>query len=237
MGSFAEDGFSFNGFPPAALQFLRDLAKNNNRPWFQAHKVEYEEKVLLPAAAFVVALGRRLKRLSEDIDYDPRTNGQGSVMRIYRDIRFSKDKTPYRTHVGIRFWQGSRGGSSPRSGYFLHVIPEGVEVYAGMHVFDKSFLADYRAAVDREPTGKRLQSIVDSLRDSQYEVGGESLKRVPPGYDREHKRGRLLRLKSIYANGARIEPKVVTSRDLVERCYSQCEAMAPLNDWLTSVGR
>lgn len=236
MGSSTEEEFSFNGFPPQALQFLRDLARNNNRPWFQAHKPEYENRVLLPAAAFVVALGRRLKGSNEGIHYDPRTNGRGSVMRIYRDIRFSKDKSPYKTYIGVRFWQGAKGGSSPTPGYFIHLVPEGAEVYAGIHAFHKSFLNDYRAAVDRESSGARLQSIVDRLRDSRYEVGGESLKRIPPEYDPEHRRGRLLRFKSLYAKGARIAPNVVTSPDMVEGCYSQCAAMAPLNDWLTSVG-
>ncbi len=157
-------------------------------------------------------------------------------MRIYRDVRFSKDKSPYKTYVGIRFWQGAKGGSPPTPGYFIHLVPEGADIYAGMHAFDKSFLGDYRAAVDRELSGERLQSIVDTLRDSRYEVSGESLKRIPPGYDPEHRRGHLLRFKSIYAKGARIPPKVVTSREMVKSCYSQCEAMAPLNDWLTSVG-
>ena len=92
----------FEGFPKEGFKFFRDIKANNNREWFQEHKQEYIDYLQDPAVAFVIALGERLKSDFPGISYDTRTNGAGSVMRIYRDIRFSKDKSPYkigRAHV------------------------------------------------------------------------------------------------------------------------------------------
>ena len=100
-------GQSFSGFPEEAARFLTQLSENNNRDWFNARKQVYANTIVTPAIAFVEAMGERLKYLSPHIQYDTRTNGQGSLMRIYRDIRFSKDKSPYKTWIGIRFWEGA----------------------------------------------------------------------------------------------------------------------------------
>lgn len=226
----------FRGFPEEAFAFYRQLAENNNREWFQAHKSDYEDYVLLPASAFVVALGSRLKERNGTIHYDPRTNGQGSIKRIYRDLRFSKDKTPYKTNLGIRFWQGVKGGSGPSPGYFMHLEVSGADLYSGIHGFPKPVLTAYRAAVDRESTGAQLEAVLSDLRGARYEVGGEMLKRVPREYDPDHARAPLLRYKSLHARGPHISPDVVTSSDLVATCLTQCETMAPLNDWLAALG-
>ncbi len=83
----------FDGFPLEAMQFFADLEHNNNRDWFQAHKPDYQNHIIAPGKAFVLALGQRLAAISPHIQFDTRTNGAGSMLRIYRDIRFSKDKT------------------------------------------------------------------------------------------------------------------------------------------------
>lgn len=227
--------FAFHGFPQETLRFYRELKANNNREWFQAHKEEYEKYVLLPASAFVVTLGRRLKELHEDLHYDPRTNGRGSLMRIYRDLRFSKDKTPYKTRMGVRFWLGQKGGSGPSPGYFLHIEPSHGEVYSGMHGFPKPVLEAYRAAAADDEKGRELQDVLKDLRDQGYEVGGESLKRVPRGYDPDHAHAALLRYKSLYARGPRILPEVITSPAFVDVSFSQSKAMWPLNRWLAAL--
>jgi len=99
---------TFSGFPEEGLQFLTDLGQNNDRDWFDARKQTYTDTIVSPALAFVEALGERLQIISPHIQYDTRTNGAGSLMRIYRDTRFSADKRPYKTWVGIRFWEGGR---------------------------------------------------------------------------------------------------------------------------------
>ncbi|MEI6613544.1 MAG: DUF2461 domain-containing protein, partial [Chrysiogenales bacterium] len=110
----------FRGFSKKTVEFFKDLAANNNREWFAAQRNNYEENVLQPARAFVVAMGERLQRLTPGITANPRTDG--SLFRIYRDTRFSPDKSPYKTHMGIFFWEGKR----PRmecSGYYFHLEP------------------------------------------------------------------------------------------------------------------
>ena len=112
----------FTGFPKEGLQFLADLAHNNNREWFNARKGVYLESVQGPAQAFVAALGRRLKRLSPGIAYDTNPNGGGSLLRIYRDVRFSRDKTPYNTDVRMSFWEGP-AKKEALSSFFVGIGP------------------------------------------------------------------------------------------------------------------
>ena len=96
----------FGGFPAASQQFLAELAANNRREWFQEQRERYQRDLLAPAQAFCVALGEQLQAIAPGIRYDPRANGQGSLLRIQRDTRFSRDKSPYKTVVGILFWEG-----------------------------------------------------------------------------------------------------------------------------------
>ena len=110
---------TFFGFPMECLQFFNDLRKNNNREWFQENKQNYTDYVLEPAKEFVLALGDKLKSISKEIIYDTRMSGIGSVLRIYRDIRFSKDKTPYNTRLRVFFWEGSnKKMENPGAFYF-----------------------------------------------------------------------------------------------------------------------
>ena len=109
---------NFTGFPKAGLQFLTDLAANNNRDWFQAHKSDFQNHIQKPAQNFVMDLGEQLQTISSQIRYDTKLSGSGSIMRIYRDIRFSEDKTPYKTHIGIVFWEGA-GKKTENPGFYI----------------------------------------------------------------------------------------------------------------------
>ena len=110
----------FSGFPEKTVSFLCGLAAHNDREWFAAHKKEYETEVLEPAKAFVRAMGERLRRLSPQIKAEPRTDG--SLFRLYRDTRFSPDKSPYKTNLGIFFWEGG-GPRMDCPGYYFHLEP------------------------------------------------------------------------------------------------------------------
>ena len=120
----------FTGFPEQGFEFLRQIARNNSKAWFEAHKAEYIQDLQLPAQALVVALGERLRSLFPTIGYDPRPHG-GSLMRIYRDVRFSKDKSPYKTHIGANFWDGERKAEG--SGFHFFMDAEGARFYVGHH--------------------------------------------------------------------------------------------------------
>jgi uncharacterized protein (TIGR02453 family) len=228
---------SFSGFPNEGLKFLEGLAQNNNREWFEAHKADYRSHLLEPAQAFVVALGERLKLLSPEIIYDTRANGSGSIMRIYRDLRFSKDKTPYNANLRVVFWQGA-GKKTENPGFFFGMDAHGATLYGGMHGFPKPVLTAYQAAVADDKIGAELEAALATLKSAGvYEVGGERYKRVPRGYDSYHARAELLRYKGLYARSPQIEASVLTTPELVEVCFEHCRAIAPLHHWLVQVNQ
>jgi uncharacterized protein (TIGR02453 family) len=228
---------SFPGFPVEGLSFLEGLAQNNNREWFEAHKDDYRSYLLEPAQDFVVALGERLKLLSPEIAYDTRTNGSGSIMRIYRDLRFSKDKTPYNTNLRVVFWQGA-GKKTENPGFFFGMDAQGAALYGGMHGFPKPVLSVYQEAVADDALGAELEAALAPLRSAGvYEIGGERYKRVPRGYHTDHARADLLRYKGLYARSPQIEASVLTTPELVEVCFEHCRAMASLHHWLVRVNQ
>ena len=149
---------AFTGFPAAGLEFLAGIARDNTKAYFDANRTAYETGLLEPAKAFVVALGDELHaRVSPGIRAEPRVNG--SILRINRDTRFSTDKSPYKVHIDLWFWEGA-GPSRERPGYFVRLRPSTVTIGAGMHRFDRPLLEAYRAAVARsaQAASSRLRS-------------------------------------------------------------------------------
>lgn len=226
----------FEGFPGEGLQFLEDLKQNNNREWFQAHKELYTKSVLGPAQDFVLALGEGLQGVSEGIAYGNQASGRGSILRIYRDLRFTKDKRPYNTHVRLFFWEGNRK-KMENPGYYLQIEPSGGSVYAGLYRFPKPFLEAYRGAVIDEELGRGLQRALAAVKEAgEYAIGGERYKRVPRGYDAAHERAELLLYKGLYAEAPRIEREALLNPGLVDVCLAHCRNMALLHRWLVQVG-
>jgi len=222
----------FAGFPAEGIQFLVDLAENNGRDWFQAHKKTYQECLLRPAQSFVQAMGERLKTISRGIQFDTATSGRGSIMRIYRDTRFSKDKTPYYTYLRVMFWEGA-GKKMENPGFMLWIDPAGAGMYAGMYSFTKSQLESYRDAVVDETMGSSLIAAIDAVRSAgDYEIGGAHYKRAPRGYDADHERVELLKHNGLWAKSPAIEPALMTTPELVDACFAHCHNAAPLHRWL-----
>lgn len=218
---------TFTGFPQGISTFLTDLAANNNKSWFEAHRRDYEQDLLEPSRAFADAMADRLTELAPPGLGDI----QGSAFRIYRDVRFSKDKTPYKTHLGIAFnAAGSPKGESP--GYYFHLEPPRMMVGAGMHAFPKEFLTAYREAVADDRLGSSLRRVVDDAAAAGNEVWGESYKRVPAGYDGNHPRADLLRYGGLFVAVTEDIPDVLHSPGLVDHCASRYATMGPVLAWL-----
>jgi uncharacterized protein (TIGR02453 family) len=228
------NGAAFDGFPAAGIQFLRDLMQNNSKPWFEAHKSAYQKAVQQPALALVVALGERLQAEFPTIRYDTRTNG-GSLMRIYRDIRFSPDKTPYKTNVAMMFTPpGERRMESP--GFGLQITPEQVELVAGLFMFTKPQLETYRAAVlDSKQGAKLVKAAEQVLSAGNYVVGGKELKRVPSGVDAGHPRAEWLLYKGLHVFSPSISLDVAATPALVDAVMTHFRHMAPIQRWLADV--
>jgi uncharacterized protein (TIGR02453 family) len=225
---------TFSHFPNETIEFYRQLEHNNNREWFEAHKQDYLDYVQKPSLVFITAMGERLKEISSNIVYDTRTNGAGSLMRIYRDIRFSPDKTPYKTNLGIVFWEGE-GKKSENPGFYFHVAPYGIGFFSGMYGFNKQMLNAYRAAVIDETRGIELVEVINNIQSSGYETGGEHYKRVPRNFDPDHRRADLLKYNTLYASITDLNPELMTQPEFMDVAFGHWKNMAPLHRWLVKV--
>jgi uncharacterized protein (TIGR02453 family) len=182
---------AFEGFWPAAIQFLVDLAANNERSWFQPRKAEFERLLKGPLEALCVALDETFARRGIPLSADPAR----SPFRIYRDVRFSKDKSPYKTHVSASFpWTG--GGDRGAGGYF-HLQPGEIYVGGGIWRPEPARLAAWRKLVATDPA--RVHAAIDdpAFVAMLGEVGGDRYKRVPAGYPADHPDAALLTLKDV----------------------------------------
>lgn len=230
----AEDS-DFQGFPRHTAAFFKELKSNNDAEWFAAHKPDYDAHVLAPAKAFVTAMGRALRALSPDIMFLPAVNK--SIFRIYRDTRFSGDKTPYKTHLGIYFWEGS-GAKLDCPGFYFHLEPPGLMLGAGVYMFSKPLLAAYREAVADEQMGSELARIAAGLRKKGYEIGMPHYKKIPRGYDPDHPRADLLKFSGLTALiQFKNTPAQLHTAQCVDLCFKHFQAMAPIQQWLVDMVR
>ena len=221
----------FEGFPRGLVDFLAALQANTNATWFKAHRGDYESLMVAPARAFVVAIGARLGAISRGIRADPRSGG--SLMRVNRDTRFSRDKTPYKSWLDLWFWEGEKR-SRECPGLFFRLRPDMLTLGAGMHMFGKPELETYRAAVVDPKLGRALRSAITEVRSAgEVELGGRQYKRVPAGFDAAHENAELLLHNGLYA-GADMAPvpDVMFAAGAVDYCLEGFRRWAPIQQWL-----
>ena len=170
-------------FKPAFFDFLRELKANNERSWFEANKARYHADVRDPMLDFIDAFGRPLAKISPHFVADPRANG-GSLFRIYRDTRFSPDKTPYKTNAGAHFRHiAAKDAHAP--GFYLHLEPDSCFAACGMWHPGGDALAEIRNAIVENPACWTHITQAKAFRDT-FTLMGQSLKRPPRGYDAAH---------------------------------------------------
>lgn len=222
----------FAGFPTDLPEFLSDLGKNNSKDWFAANRDRYEASYLGPAKAFVEAMAEPLAEFGSSFNADPRNNG--SILRIHRDTRFSKDKSPYHTYLRIIFWQGS-GKSRESTGLFFGIDSEGVFVGGGMHGFGPEQLSRYRSALDQPAKARALEAAINEAQACGHSLGEPHLKRVPKEVSANHLHAELFKYKGLYAGAhSAIEPWLFSS-DIVETVMTHFRAARPLQAWLAEV--
>jgi uncharacterized protein (TIGR02453 family) len=198
----------FNGFPRDAFAFFKQLARHNNRDWFLAHQEVYERACREPMKQLVAELGE-----------DP---AKARITRIYRDVRFSRDKSPYRAYIAA----GVRGN-------YVSLSATGLYVGTGIYKPEPAALGRLRAAIDADASGRALQKIVTSLRRKGYAVEThESLATAPRGYSAEHPRIELLRMKDIVAGKAFVAEAWLSTRGVVKRVQRVMNDVKPLADWV-----
>jgi uncharacterized protein (TIGR02453 family) len=220
---------AFDGFAPDALRFLRDLGQNNTREWFQAHRDGYETLLLEPARDFVVAMGEELRTIGADVHADPRVNG--SIFRINRDTRFSKDKRPYKDHLDLWFWEGD-GPSRQRPGYWFRLDPQQLILGAGRHHLEPPLLERFRNLVADPERGEALREAVETVRSAGSDVGGQRYKRVPAGYDVPPEREDLMRHDGLYAYTQGDVPPETHTPEFPRFCAERWRVLKPVQDWL-----
>ena len=206
---------SFTGFPVAALDFYDDLEMDNTKSFWEANKHVYKEAVEAPMKALAAALEPEF--------------GSMKIFRPYRDVRFAKDKTPYKTH------QGAYVAAAPSTGWYVEISARGTRVGAGFYEADGPQLAAIRAAMADEKTGKALQRLLRRLEKDGFEVGGERLKTSPRGYDADHPRIHLLRRKQLFVGRSYGFESDAIDAGLVDRVREDWRALRPLVSWLRAV--
>lgn len=210
-------------FSPETVSFLNDLKANNNREWFMANKADFEASVQKPAEFFCMLMSERLQAMTGR----PHTP---KIFRVYRDVRFSKDKTPYNAHLHISF--APEGTKMPA--YFFGLQPENLTLGAGTFGFDPGGLETYRHRVMGRDGGK-LQAIIDTLKSGGYRLGEPALKKVPRGLPADHPRAELLRHKGLAAWYDFPDTSAATSGDAVTLCAGKFAQLQPLLNWLSSL--
>ncbi len=202
----------FTGFPVAALDFYDDLEVDNTKSFWESHKHVYDESVKAPMVALTAALEPEF--------------GKAKIFRPYRDVRFAKDKTPYKTH------QGAFVAAGPALGWYVEISPRGVRVGAGFYEASGERLAAIRDAIVEDKSGGALQRLLTRLEKAGFEVGGERLKTAPRGYDRDHPRIDLLRHKQIVLGKPYGFEKVIHTPAVLDLVRSDWQALKPLVTWL-----
>jgi uncharacterized protein (TIGR02453 family) len=214
---------------PELFRFLRELKENNERHWFQANKKRYESEVRDPLLRFVAAFAGPLGKISPHLLADPRPSG-GSLFRIYRDTRFSRDKSPYKTWAALRFsHEQAKDVHAP--GYYLHLEPGGVFAGAGLWHPDPSAQKKVRDAIVAE-SGKWKRVVSGAAFRKSWRFGGDSLRRAPRGYPDDHPLiGDLKRKDFITVAGFTM--KQASAPDFLDRFAATCRTAAPFVEFLT----
>jgi uncharacterized protein (TIGR02453 family) len=202
----------FTGFPVAALDFYDDLELDNTRSFWESHRHVYDESVRAPMLALTAELAAEF--------------GAAKVFRPYRDVRFAKDKTPYKTA------QGAFVGVGPATGWYVEIGAPGVRVGGGYYHAGGPDLSRIRTAIDADHSGTELERIVDGLRRDGFEVRGEQLKTSPRGYAADHPRIHLLRYKSMALGRSYGFEDLIHTRELLDRVRDDWRTLRPLVEWV-----
>ena len=205
---------SFTGFPVSALDFYDDLEVENTKSFWESHRTIYDAAVRAPMVALVAALEPEF--------------GSAKVFRPHRDVRFAKDKTPYKTH------QGAFVAAAPSTGWYVEISARGTRVGTGCYR-PGDRLAAIRGAIDRDRTGRELEKLMADLETQGFEQGGESLKTSPRGYPADHPRIDLLRRKQLFVGRSYGFEADAIGPELLERVRNDWRRTRPLVEWLAAV--
>jgi uncharacterized protein (TIGR02453 family) len=221
---------AFDGFPKDFFAFFRELKAHNERPWFEANKQRFRDSVQAPMSAFIADMAPRLKKVSKNFVADPKPNG-GSMFRIYRDVRFSKDKRPYKEHAACHF-RHTAGKDVHAPGFYMHFGAGEVYFGGGMYMPDAPALGRIRDAIVQKPAAWKAVKANRAFVKAFGELGGDDvLLRAPRGYDPEHPLIDDIKRKSFFAMHE-ADVKLAASPKLVDAVANSFAAAGPLMRFL-----
>ena len=219
----------FSGFPEGGLLFLRELAQHNDRDWFEAHRVAWDEGIVPAMLAWCGELAGRLRDAMPALVFQPRVGG--SLYRLNRDTRFSRDKRPYRTHTAALLWEGGDKHDAP--GVYLQISPAEVLFGGGIYAFEEARLDRYRKLLHGEESLGRLQKALAHARKAGLKIeGGEKLLRPPRGFDPEGPLAELSKLKGLTVLKKARPAAWLHTPEALDRSETIARAYAPLHAWL-----
>jgi uncharacterized protein (TIGR02453 family) len=218
---------TFPGFPKEGIAFLRALKKNNDREWFTPRKAEFEAAVKQPMIELVTAVHHEMMRFAPQYVGEPAK----CVYRIYRDTRFSKDKTPYKTFASALLLRNGFDRHAGSAGIYFSVSPTEMEVAGGVYMPDRDTLLALRAYIAENHKQFRATFATPKVKKLLGELWGHSMTRVPKGFDAEHPAADLIRRKH-YILSAQLDPKIATTPKLVSEIVTRIETMMPFVEFL-----
>ncbi len=227
----------FVGFNEDVIHFLQKIKKNNNKTWFDARYDFYQQEILEVSRDLVEDLGEQLQTIAPGINVVPKVNG--SIYRFARDARFSKDKTPYKTHLSYLFWQGAlKRTRCP--GFYLAIRPEYIQMGVGINHFTPEYLQAWREQCVHPRRGKEIRDIFDALKKAGVMFHGEQLKRVPKGFSSVKEADELLNQDIIRYKGLKCWyqiplPDQVYSADFIPFCCEYYQKLLPLFNWMIEI--
>lgn len=219
----------FDGFPKELFTFLRQLAKNNNREWFNDNKPRYKQFIVDPMSEFISAMGVRFDKMQIRFVADPRAHG-GSMFRIYRDTRFSKDKRPYKTHAACHF-RHEAGKDAHAPGFYVHLEPNRVFFGGGIWMPPNPVLENIRNTIVENPNAWKRIISNPSFKKRFGGIQGDGLKRPPRGFDKDHPYIEDLKRKSFFV-AQHVDKDLALSPKFIQEVERGFKTASPLMKYL-----
>jgi len=222
----------FKGFDKDVIRFLQQIKQNNNKLWFDQHYDFYQREILEVSRDLVEDLGGALYDIAPGINIVPKVNG--SIYRFSRDARFSKDKTPYKTHLSYLFWQGNlKRTKCP--GFYLSIRPEYIQIGVGVNQFTTEYLHAWREQCAHGEKGSQIHSIIEQLTHSSALFQGQQLKRMPQSFSADLLNQDLIRYKGFKCYFQLPLPEQVYSQEFVTFCMEYFQQLSALFEWMTMI--
>jgi len=219
----------FDGFSKKGIEFLKELRVNNTKVWFENHRSVWEKEILLPNTNFIQEMGETLQILVPSIHFKPKV--AGSLFRIYRDVRFSKDKTPMKSKIGLLFWQG-QAHRMQSSSFYMHYGIDDYFVATGIRGFKPPLLKVYREYIKNKNHRNSLHAILEELKQKGYSLPEPKFKRVPQGFDKDEQNIYLSKYGAMFSFQEFTIDEDFFSEKIIDKIYKVYEDMSKLQTWV-----